>query len=375
MRFLRTLIFPLVLAVSWLPAAEWKLALPGYRYAFPADHFGHPAFQTEWWYFTGNVKSPGGRVFGYELTFFRQGRKPPEADSSADGTWDTRELYLAHLALSDIDGNRFIHQERLNRHGPGIAGESRMEKQIWNGNWSVSLVSENVWRLVAVHPEFTLRLDLISEKAPVLHGDDGVHQKAEGAGRASHYVSLTRLRTSGEIVLEGEPVSVSGTSWMDHEFFTHSMAADQVGWDWFAIQLDDRSELMLYRLRRRDGSVEPLSGGTFVSPDGETTHLRLEDFSLVPMAEWKSPASGATYPISWKIRIPRFGLELKAIPRMQDQELRSERKIGPSYWEGAMRFEGTRHGTPVAGMGYLELTGYADVVNLSGAPVRGGMTR
>ncbi len=373
MRFLRTLCLILVVAVSWLPAGEWKLALPGYRYAFPADHFGHPAFQTEWWYFTGNVKSPGGRSFGYELTFFRQGRQPPE--TVAEGTWDTRELYLAHLALSDINGNRFIHQERLNRRGPGLAGEDVDKQQIWNGNWSVSLVSENTWKLLAVHPEFTLQLDLFSEKAPVLHGQNGVHQKAEGTGRASHYISLTRLRTSGQIVIGDEALAVNGSSWMDHEYFTHSMAADQVGWDWFSIQLEDRSELMLYRLRRKDGSVEPLSGGTFVSPRGETTHLRLEDFSLVRLASWRSPASGATYPISWRIRVPRFGLDLEAVPRMQDQELRSERKIGPSYWEGAMRFQGTRQGTPLAGVGYLELTGYADVVNLSGAPARGGMTR
>ncbi|MDZ7637685.1 MAG: lipocalin-like domain-containing protein [Bryobacterales bacterium] len=373
MTLARTFALTLILVLAALPATEWKLALPGYRYAFPADHFSHPQFQTEWWYFTGNLQAADGGEYGYELTFFRQGRNAQP--TMAENRWDTGQLYLAHLAFTDIGGNRFRHSERLNRGGPGLAGADEKTRKIWNGNWSVRLTGTHDWKLEAVHADFTLRLDLSSEKQPVLHGENGVHQKSAGVGKASHYISLTRLRTTGEIVLEGKRMQVRGSSWMDHEFFTHSMAGDQTGWDWFAIQLDDGTELMLYRLRRRDGSIEPLSGGTFVDRSGQTTRLRLEDFSLRQTGTWTSPESGANYPVEWEIAVPRAGLKLSAKPRIQAQELRSERKIGPSYWEGAMRFEGTREGKPVQGAGYLELTGYADEVDLSGGAKRGGMTR
>jgi predicted secreted hydrolase len=367
------LVLMIVLQAVWLPAAEWKLALPGYRYAFPQDHFDHPEFQTEWWYFTGNVRSASGREFGFELTFFRQGRHAATTESA--GTWDTSQLYLAHLALTDIGGKRFHHAERLNRSGPALAGADRATSRIWNGNWSTKLTGTHDWELAATHEAFQLRMNLRSDKPPVLHGENGVHQKAEGAGKASHYISLTRLMASGEIVLDGEKIPVNGSAWMDHEFFTHSMSGDQTGWDWFAIQLDDRSEVMLYRLRRRDGSVEPLSGGTFVAPDGSTTRLVLADFKLRTTRTWTSEVTGGRYPIGWDLEIPRIGLQLRAEPTLEAQELRSERKIGPSYWEGAMRFQGTRGGKPVRGVGYLELTGYADEVNLSGSQSRGGMTR
>lgn len=363
----------LLLHAALLPAAEWKLALPGYRYSFPQDHFGHPEFQTEWWYFTGNVRGANGREFGFELTFFRQGRHATPA--AATGAWDTSQLYLAHLALTDAGGKRFHHAERLNRPGPGLAGVDRETQRIWNGNWSARLTGPHDWQIAATHEAFQLRLDLRSAKPPVLHGENGVHQKAEGAGKASHYISLTRLLASGEIVLGEERYSVSGTAWMDHEFFTHSMSGEQTGWDWFAIQLEDGSEVMLYRLRRRDGSVEPISGGTFVAADGSSTRLQLADFTLHPTRTWTSPATGGRYPIAWDLEIPRFGLRLRAEPVLDAQELRSERKIGPSYWEGAMRFDGARAGKPVRGVGYLELTGYADEVNLSGSQARGGMTR
>ncbi|MCC6264928.1 MAG: carotenoid 1,2-hydratase [Bryobacterales bacterium] len=377
MKRARTLAAILLLLAGWLHSADWKLALPGYRYSFPRDHFAHPDYRTEWWYFTGNVSAGEGRDFGYELTFFRQGRHAKPSPST--GAWDSGVLYLAHLALTDIGGRRFRHLERLNRAGPGLAGADRETQRIWNGNWIARLVGEREWELQAVHPDFTLHLNLVSEKAPVLHGENGVHQKAEGAGKASHYISLTRLRTTGEIVLDGKRFPVSGSSWMDHEFFTHSMSSEQTGWDWFSIQLSNDTELMVYRLRRRDGSVDAFSGGTFVARNGDSTRLRLEDVSFRATATWKSPETGAVYPVAWEIEIPRLGLKLAAQPRMEAQELRSERKIGPSYWEGAMRFTGTHNGKPISGVGYLELTGYADEVDLSGRAGRdaelGGMTR
>src|SRR5216683_1868674 len=181
-------------------AAQYRTALPGYRYEFPRDHFNHPEFQTEWWYYTGNVHTVEGRRFGFELTFFRQG---VDRQTQPPATWDVRDVWLAHFALSDIDGNRFLHTERLNRSGPGIAGADATQARVWNGNWQ-SKWNGDSQQLDAIADRFSFHLKLESAKAPVIHGKDGVSQKAEGSGRASHYVSLTRLITKGSIVIEGK---------------------------------------------------------------------------------------------------------------------------------------------------------------------------
>jgi predicted secreted hydrolase len=336
-------------------AAQYKTALPGYRYNFPRDHFNHPDFQTEWWYYTGNVKSADGQHFGFELTFFRQGI---DRDPKTNGTWDVRDMYLAHLALSDLDRGKFLHAERTNRAGPGIAGITDGNARIWNGNWQV------VWRgddqiLQAIDERFALHFTLRSAKAPVIHGENGVSQKAEGAGRASHYISLTRLNTAGEIEVSGKKFQVTGAAWMDHEFFTHQLEADQVGWDWMSIQLQDNSELMLFHIRRRDGAIDPYSAGTFVDARGNATHLRRDDFSLEPVeTTWASPATHGVYPLRWKISIPKLGIVLESSTSLPSQELAFSAGFVPAYWEGAVALAGRKGGSPVGGVGYLEMTGY-----------------
>ena len=335
--------------------AEYRNALPGYRYKFPHDHFNHPDFQTEWWYYTGNVKSGDGHRFGFELTFFRQG---VDRDSRTNSTWDVRDLYFAHLALSDLDGGKFLHAERGNRAGPGIAGVSDADGRIWNGNWQVA------WRgneqvLQAIDARFALHFTLRSAKPPVIHGENGVSQKAEGAGRASHYISLTRLNTQGEIELGGTRVPVTGTAWMDHEFFTHQLEAGQVGWNWMSIQFQDNSELMLFHIRRKDGSIDPYSAGTFVDARSDTTHLRRDEFTLEPAgATWASPATRAVYPVRWKISVPKLGIALESSTLLPSQELVSSAGFVPAYWEGAVVFAGTKGGSSIGGVGYLEMTGY-----------------
>src|SRR4029077_13254720 len=292
-----------VVAVS--ASAQYKDALPGYRYTFPRDHFNHPDFQTEWWYYTGNVKSADGHRFGFELTFFRQG---VDRESKTVNTWEVSDLYFAHLALSDLDNGKFLHAERTNRAGPGIAGVSEAEGRIWNGNWQVA------WRtneqiLQAIDERFALHFTLRSAKPPVIHGENGVSQKAVGTGHASHYISLTRLNAQGEIELGSRKFQVIGTAWLDHEFFTHQLEPDQVGWDWMSIQLQDNSELMLFHIRRKDGSIDPYSAGTFVDASGHTTRLRRDEFSLEPVgATWVSPATRAAYAVRWKISIPKLGI-------------------------------------------------------------------
>lgn len=352
----RALCTAVLLAIFPALDEPYRVALPGYRYEFPRDFFAHPDYQTEWWYTTGNVKTSDGRSFGYELTFFRQA---VSRDESQRGPWDVRDLYLAHLALSDLDGGHFYHAERINRAGPGIAGVSASNGKVWNGNWSVTWNKNGTQQLAAQDNDFQFSFALKGEKPPVIHGENGVSQKAEGHGRASHYFSQTRLTTTGTIELKGKRFDVSGLSWMDHEFFTHQLSAVQVGWDWFSIQLEDKTELMLFILRRKDGTIDPFSAGTFVDAAGKSMHLRAADFSLHPQgAIWKSPATGAAYPIEWNISVPRLGLFLASKTKLTQQELTGTTKFAPNYWEGAMDFSGTRASAQIRGAGYLEMTGY-----------------
>jgi predicted secreted hydrolase len=336
-------------------ALVYKFALPGYRYQFPRDHFDHPEFKTEWWYYTGNLLA-GARPFGYELTFFRQAIS---RDVQTDSPWAVRDVYLAHLALSDIEASRFHHEARLNRAGPGIAGISETDKRIWNGNWQVQWKGDRQL-LTAVAPEFRLNLTLDLLKPPVIQGENGVSQKMPGEGNASHYISLTRLQTVGEIAVSGKKHFVEGLSWMDHEFFSHEIGGDLRGWDWFSIQFDDGTELMLYRLRMQDGSSSEHSSGTFIDRDGRPAHLRREEFEMRAGRRWRSAATGGEYPLDWTLRVPSLGLELETRAAMDNQELVSTNRYSPSYWEGAIRVSGSR-----TGVGYLEMTGYDKGVRIN----------
>jgi predicted secreted hydrolase len=334
--------------------AQWQVAAPGYRYQFPRDHFNHPAFKTEWWYYTGNLRAADGRRFGFELTFFRQGINR-EKDSL---TWGVNDLYMAHVALSDLSGGKFYHTERLNREGPGLAGVSEHDRTVWNGNWQVR-IAEQEQELQASSESFELHLKMKTRKPPVIHGLHGVSKKTAGAGHASHYISFTRLLTSGTIELKGATYKVNGTSWMDHEFFTESLGAELTGWDWLSLQLADNSELMLYRLRRKDGSVDPYSSATYVDAQGRSRYLTSREFTMRPSgAQWTSTASHATYPVQWHVSVPSLGLELEITTPLQSQELASRDRNLPTYWEGTIDIAGTRGGNSISGIGYLEMTGY-----------------
>jgi predicted secreted hydrolase len=327
--------------------SAWREAVPGYQYQFPRDHFEHEDFRTEWWYYTGNVFDSGGKRYGFELVFFRQGEKTQPA---AKSVWAVRDLYLAHAALTDPAGRHFWYEERLNRQGPGIAGASFAQSRVWNGNWSVKWSGETQ-TLEAVTEHFRFHLRLEPEKPLVIEGENGISQKAEGRGRASYYVSFPLLKVSGDI----NSTAVTGRAWMDHEWFTEQLDPAQAGWDWFSVQLDDRTELMLFELRRKDGSVDPYSSGTFIDAAGNPHHLRRADFTLQPVARW------GKYPIEWRIQIPSLHINLVCKAVLADQELKSHGG-GPSYWEGAVDFSGSQ-----TGVGYLEMTGYDKPVNMGSA--------
>ena len=347
----------LLFLIAGAAVAQYTVAKAGYQYEFPRDHFNHPEYETEWWYYTGNLRAEDGRRFGFELTFFRQGVDRSHAESSP---WVVRDVYLAHFAISDLSGAKFWHTERLNRSGPGIAGVVEAQELIWNGNWQVK-IAPDVQRLSAVEGAHAVDLEMRGEKPPVIHGRGGVSQKSAGEGHASHYLSFTRLLTRGTLEVDGKRYAVEGTSWMDHEFFTASMSGDLSGWDWLSLQLDDGAEVMLYRLRRKDGTVEPYSSGTYVAADGKSTFLSRDDFSMEPTGRsWTSGETKATYPIAWRVSVPRFGLDLTITTPLASQELAGKGEYDPSYWEGAIDVLGTRKG-----VGYLEMTGYAKALTLS----------
>ena len=342
----------LLLLAAVTAQAQFRQALPGYEFEFPRDHFAHPEFELEWWYYTGNLTAEDGRRFGFELTFFRNTAERQEPTTSV---WDVEQLYLAHFAISDIGGQRFYKSERLNRAGPGLAGADLDRALIWNGNWQVA------WRngkqsLRAVSQDGALELELTPAKPPVINGENGVSQKADGAGKASHYITFTRLIATGSLQVGSERFAVDGTAWMDHEFSTDSMGEGQAGWDWLSLQLDDGADLMLYRLRDADGSTDSHSAGTYVDADGAAVHLHAEDFVMTPGARWSSPATGGSYPLEWRIRVPQLHLELTVTTPLQSQEIVPTNGRGPTYWEGAVEVK--------AGVGYLEMTGYAERLKL-----------
>ncbi|MEO8682658.1 MAG: lipocalin-like domain-containing protein, partial [Vicinamibacterales bacterium] len=318
-------------------AAQWKEALPGYAYQFPRDHASHPENKIEWWYYTGNLQATDGRRFGYQVTFFRVGVDAAPANPSK---WAIRDLFMTHLAVSDVKGQRYRFAQKLTRGGPGLAGADADRYHVWNEDWTGTLDASGRHVLRAQSREAAVDLVLDEGKAPVIHGLDGISQKGAKNGNASHYYSLTRMPTRGTLAVDGERVEVAGESWMDHEFGTTFLEPEQRGWDWLSIQLADGRELMLYQLRRADGSRDPRSSGTLVARDGRTTHLSNADFTLTAGRDvFKSP-NGAQYPITWTLGVPSQQLDLRITTPLSNQELSLEHSTGVAYWEGLIDVAG-----------------------------------
>jgi len=328
-------------------------ALAPRDFHFPADHGPHPEFRTEWWYYTGNLATAEGRRFGFQLTFFRSALAPAAPERAS--AWATRQAWLAHFTVSDVEGKRFHSFERWSRGAVGLAGAQAQPFRVWVKDWKAEGAPVFPMRLRAAEGGVAIDLLLQEGKPPVLQGERGLSRKGAEPGDASYYYSLTRMPTTGTVRLGGESFPVTGASWMDREWSTSSLGKDQVGWDWLALQLSDGWDLMLYRLRRADGSADPASSGTLIAPDGPSRPLRLADFQLKGSGEWRSPRSGAKYPARWRIRVPGEELDLEVRPLLADQEL----DVSFRYWEGAVGIAGTHHGRPVQGKGYVELTGYA----------------
>ena len=324
-------------------------------FTFPADHGPHPGYKTEWWYVTGTLTGPDAQPYGYELTIFRLGLAPPDADSAltASGDWRTNQLYMAHFAVTNGADETFHAFERFQRGGASLAGARTDPFRVWLDNWSMTGSEDSPFpmQLQAQEEGIGVDLTLRPAKPRVLQGDRGLSQKGPGSGNASYYYSYTRLDTDGTLALNGDTLSVTGASWMDREWSTSALGPEQEGWDWFSLQLDDGRDLMYYQLRRTDGSPSEFSEGVIVDPDGGTQRLDRSDVSIEVLDTWTSPDGAHTYPVEWRLRVPGEDIDLEITSLIPNQEL----DVSVRYWEGAVRIEGS-----ASGRGYVEMTGYGD---------------
>jgi predicted secreted hydrolase len=350
------LILMLLLTSSGWAADAFQTPKPGRVFAFPRDHGAHPAYKTEWWYWVGHLKTASGEAFGYELTFFRVALRHP--DPRARSAWSLNTIYFAHLAVTDPARRVFAFRDKAGRGALGLSGAKAGALQVWIDDWQAELKGDE-FHLKAQDQGLGLDVLLKALKPPALHGQGGFSRKSAKYHSASYYYSISRLDTRGTVTVGGRTLAVTGLSWMDHEFFTGALAPDLVGWDWFGLQLDDGVDVMLYLLRRKDGTVDPASSGSLIDPQGHTRHLQLADFQVKATGSWTSPHTGTKYPAGWQITIPGAGYRLSLNPTLPDQEIRAAAPGQVIYWEGEVKITGTKNGAPLKGLGYTELTGYA----------------
>jgi predicted secreted hydrolase len=348
------------LAVSSMDLDQYARAIEPYAWSFPADHGAHPDFQTEWWYYTGNLATETERRFGFQFTVFRRAITPDVVGT--DSEWRTNQLYMAHFTITDVDKKLFYQSQRFSRGSAGLAGATTDPRyRVWLEDWEILAQDDDALftTISAGSDEVAIHLNLEQIKAPALQGEQGLSPKSGEVGNASYYYSLSRLLTDGTITIEGVDYAVSGSTWMDHEFSTSALGPQAQGWDWFGLHLDDNRELMLGQIRLINGGIEPAFGGLLIDSDGNTRYLAAADFTFEVLETWVSPHTGTEYPAGWFFTVEvgeSKPLELTLTPLISDQELIEGTII---YWEGAVRITGD-----VTGYGYAELTGYQDVLRV-----------
>lgn len=369
-RSVRTLCLLALIASFPLRAQEgtrvesWKSAQPGWNYEFPRDHGPHREFKTEWWYATGNLSDEQGHEYGFQLTFFRQGIHPGKKPAGSS-RFRVMDLPFAHFAFTDVSGKTFRYYQRSSRGAFGEAGFGTPEKaggrMAWMENWALEQLSDGSFHLKSdgvteAGVERSVDLILTQDRPQLIHGHDGISPKSSVPSHASHYYSLTRLRASGSVMVDGKVHKVKGLVWFDHEWATNSLEAGETGWDWSGLHLSNGDDLMLFRIRNSENKTVFLSG---TLRDAQGMVIDLHDLSMTPQGSWKSPHTGGLYPAGMEVIIPSRNLSLSLTPKLRDQEL----VLSPfAYWEGTVRGEGKCGTDPVTAEGYLELTGYSGKV-------------
>jgi predicted secreted hydrolase len=339
----------LALVCVGAPAAEdYPQVRPGAALKFPRDHGSHPRFRNEWWYITGWLRTSGGGELGMQITFFRNRPRVAEEISSR---FAPRQLLFAHAALADPGAGRLLHDQRAARAGFGLAEAAEGRTDVAIGDWSLKQTDSGYAAEVAAR-DFRYALRFEARHPVLLQGERGFSRKGPGPAQASYYYSRPHLRVSGSVVIRGSELEVSGEAWLDHEWSSAPLAEEAVGWDWIGINLADGGALMAFRLRAKDGDSF-WAGGALRGADGRVRILKPGEVRFGPLRHWRSPRTGAEYPVSVRVQAGALTLELE--PLMDDQELDARASTGTVYWEGAVR---ARQGEKVLGRGYLELTGY-----------------
>jgi predicted secreted hydrolase len=336
-------------------AAGWARITAPLALVFPRDHGAHPDVRTEWWYTTGNVSDAGGRRFGFELAFFRRGLDPtPPAPGSS--SLRARQILAAHLAVADVARGGLRFAERVRRLDGLLAGAATEDLDVVIEDWAMRRLASGAIELGAEDRASgtALSLSLEPQTPLVLEGNGGLSRKGPEPGNASAYVSYPRMAVRGRLTVDGRPHVVEGEAWFDHEWGTTGLAPGVVGWDWLGLRLADGREVMLYRMRRGDGSAAPESAGTLIGRDGASRQLTSAEFTVEPLAFWTSPRTRSRYPSLLRVLVPSAGLDLEVRPMISDAEIDARASTGTVYWEGPVTASGT-----VTGEGYLELTGYA----------------
>ncbi len=351
-----TLAIPILAKAETADSSAFKQVLPGYQYQFPRDFFSHDDFRIEWWYYTGHLEDDSDHQFGYQITFFRVALEGTDKIENAS-KWKIDQIYFAHLAVSDLHEQKFYHFERINRQGVMNAGAKSDQLLVWNEDW-VLVDGEQGHHMKAFEKGTGLDLKLTPVKPLVFHGTNGVSKKGSDEGNASHYFSYTRMKTEGRVFINGKSYQVHGLSWMDHEFSSNQLNSELAGWDWFSFQLNEGSEVMLYQLRKKDGSIDAFSSGSLIDSKNKSKHLQLKDFTVTVKDYWSSKKTSIRYPAAWLVTLPEENTRLTVTPDMKDQELSGLRSISGSYWEGSVTVKGTHQGQPVEGKGFVELVGY-----------------
>jgi predicted secreted hydrolase len=328
--------------------------VPGHRIRFPQDEGSHPAFRTEWWYITGWLENSGRAPMGFQITFFRARAEIDETNPSA---FAARQIIIAHAALSDRSRGRLVHDQKLARAAFDLAGADEGRLRVWIDDWS--LVQErDLYRARVRARDFVLDLAFSQSQQPLLQGESGFSRKGPNPQSASYYYSFPQLRVQGTIAESGRTSHVNGAAWLDHEWSSSYVDEQASGWDWIGINFDDGGALMAFRMRSRGGG-KFWAGGAYRSGAGERRAFSPQEVEFVPLRSWRSPRSGVTYPVAWRIEVP--GLQITLEPLMDDQEHDTRASVGTIYWEGAVTAMVQRK--PV-GRGYLELTGYPQAMKL-----------
>ncbi|GHH23547.1 carotenoid 1,2-hydratase [Sphingomonas glacialis] len=343
--------FMAILAAASLTAsapAPYPVVKPGITLRFPRDHGAHPPFRTEWWYVTGWLRTADGADLGFQVTFFRT--RPP-VDPANPSRFAAGQVLFAHAALSDPRIGRLLHGERSARAGFGLAGASPADADVTIRDWRLRRSTDGHWATQVAARDFALALAFAPTQPPLPQGAGGYSRKGPEAGAASYYYSIPHLKVSGQVRRGAKSVAVTGEAWLDREWSSNYLQGEAQGWDWTGLNFDDGSALMAFRIRRKTGGTL-WAGGSLRRADGTTVVLAPGDVAFRPQARWRSPVTGAVYPVAQElsVRLPDGVHRWPLTPLFAAQELDARRSGLPVYWEGAVRTTG--------GRGYLELTGY-----------------